>query len=125
MEHKYLLSEVEQGLGQCLRSQCFNPSEVGTLVSMGVLETAAEGQSPHGRLLACGVSRSSTLRGEQALIFNRKRSKSHQDNRGNETNGSSRLPMCVRMNWVNERKMQEFWEPTQLLQGVVRGVHVV
>lgn len=34
--------------------------------------------------------------------------------------------MCVRMNWVNEKKPQSlFWEPTHLLQGVVRDVHVV
>lgn len=41
-------------------------------------------------------------------------------------NCSSQLPMCVRMNWVNEKKPQSlFWEPTHLLQGVVRDVHVV
>lgn len=75
---------------------------------MGVLETQQpKGRAPMGGYwLACGVSRSSTLRGEQALIFNRKCSKSHQDNQGNETNGSSRPPMCVRMNWVNERKRE-------------------
>lgn len=64
MEHKYLLSEVEQGLGECLQSRCFNSGEIGTLVSMGVLDT----QQPEGRALmggywlACEVSRSLTLR---------------------------------------------------------------
>lgn len=74
MEPKYLLSEVdilEQGLGECLLSQCFNSSEVGTLVSMGMQAA----QRPEGRALmggywlACEVSRSLTLGGEQALIF--------------------------------------------------------
>lgn len=69
MQHKYPLSEVEQGLGECLQSLCFNSSKVGTLVSMGVLEA----QQPKGRVpmggywLACEVSLL-TLREEQALL---------------------------------------------------------
>lgn len=89
MQHKYPLSEVEQGLGECLWSQCFNSSAVGTLVSMGVLAAQQpKGRAPMGRYwLACEVSRSLTLRGKSKLFYvlTQNGSKSHQDNQGNET----------------------------------------
>lgn len=131
MQHKYPLSEVEQGLGECLWCQCFNSSAVGTLVSMGVLEAQQpKGRAPMGGYwLACQVSRSLTLRGKSKLFYvltQKTAPKAIKITRGMKPNCSSQLPMCVRMNWVNEKKAQSlFWEPTHLLQGVVRDVHVV
>lgn len=74
---------------------------------MGVLEARQpKGRAPMGGYwLACEVSRSLTLRGEQALIFwHTKRSKSHQDNQGNETNCSSRPATHVCKNELSEWK---------------------
>lgn len=131
MQHKYPLFEVEQGLGECLWSQCFNSSVVGTLVSMGVLEAQQpKGRAPMGGYwLACEVSRSLTLRGESKLLsFNTENApKAIKITRAMKPTAAASCPCVLEwIEWMKKKKSQSlFWEPTHLLPGVVRDVHVV